>query len=436
MFELLIIFILIIGVMILGVPIGYSFAAGGLFLLLRFGIDPLWATMQGLSLVSAFVLLAAPLYVLLGAVISKAGIAQRLIDVINSIIRITRIKGGTGIAVIVANAFFGAMSGSSMASLGGLGPAFLPVMKKQGYPASYAISILIPSAVLSLLIPPSGNAIMFGFLGRLSIARCFLAGIGPGLLLMFFLSLTHLIIFRKYCPNVIEPPETSVKNQFKIAGKMIWKNSLTLAIPVIVLGSIYGGIATPTESAAIGVLYCLILGIFIYRTIKINEVGKILFDASKLIGSIILLVFFFLVMSRVLIIEQVSEQLLALILQVTTNKYGIMLLISLLIFFLGMIIDDGSVVIISAILLLPIAKKIGFDPYHFGVITVLLSGCGLITPPVAPLLYLGGHIAGDIPLRTFAGPVFIFLFCAFIPTLFLVIYFPKIATFLPKLIMG
>jgi len=410
MVEVFIIFLIIIALMILGVPIGFAFAAGGLYLLLSFGIDPLWATMQGLSLISAFVLLAAPLYVLLGAIICKAGIAQRLIDVINSIIR--------------------------MASLGGLGQAFLPVMEKEGYSAAYAISVLIPSSVLSLLIPPSGNAIMFGFLGRLSIARCFLTGIGPGLLLMTFLSLIHLIIYPKYCPNMTEPSRESIKNQFKIAGKSIWKNILTLAIPVIVLGVIYGGIATPTESAAVGVCYCLILGLFIYRTIKINEVGKILFDASKLIGSILLLVFFFLVMSRVLIIEQVSEQLLALIMQYTTNKYGIVLLISLLIFFLGMIVDDGSVVIISAILFLPIAKKIGFDPYHFGVITILLSGCGLITPPVAPLLYLGGHMAGDIPLRTFAAPVFIFLFAAFIPTLLLVIYFPEIALLLPRLIMG
>jgi len=436
MVEVFIIFLIIIALMILGVPIGFSFAAGGLYLLLSFGIDPLWATMQGLSLISAFVLLAAPLYVLLGAIICKAGIAQRLIDVINSIIRITGIKGGTGIAVIVANAFFGAMSGSSMASLGGLGQAFLPVMEKEGYTKSYAISVLIPSAVLSLLIPPSSNAIMFGFLGRLSIARCFLTGVGPGLLLMIFLSLIHLLIYRKYCPNLKEPPKVSIQKQFEIAGKSIWKNILTLAIPVIVLGVIYGGMATPTESAAIGVVYCLILGLLIYRTIKVNEVGKILFDASKLIGSILLLVFFFLVMSRVLIIERVSEQLLALIMQYTTDKYGIVLLISLLIFFLGMIVDDGSVVIISAILFLPIAKQIGFDPYHFGVITILLSGCGLITPPVAPLLYLGGHMAGDIPLRTFAGPVSLFLFGGFIPTLLLVIYFPEIALFLPRLIMG
>jgi len=433
---ILIIFIVIIGFMIIGVPIAFSFGAGALLLLFHFDIDAPWAVMQSLQLISAFTLLAAPLYVLLGTIIEKAGLAQRIIDVTNSIL--PRIRGVTGIAVIISNGFFGAMSGSAMSALGGLGKAFLPVMQKEGYPKSYGISILIPSAVLSLLIPPSSNMIMFGFIGRISIARCFLSGLIPGLVLMSFLIIVHLIISRKYCPNmkVLPKSKSDIKKKFALIGKVVWKNILSLLIPVIVLGAIYGGIATPTESASIGVIYCLLISVFVYRTIKINELGKIIYDASKLIGNIILLIFFFMVLSRVLIVERVSENILFYLMQVTSNKYGIILLISLLIFFLGMLIDDTSVVIISAILFLPIAKKLGFDPYHFSVITVLLSGAGLITPPVAPLLYLGGHIAGDLPLRSFAVPVSLFIIFAFIPTLLLVIVFPKLATFLPSLIMG
>src|SRR6056297_3256182 len=201
------VFILIIVLMVIGVPIAFAFGGGGILLLLLFDIQPLWAMNQSLQLISAFTLLAAPLYVLLGTVINNGGMAHRIIDVAGAFLG--RIKGGAGIAVIVANAFFGAMSGSAMAALGGIGRAFLPVMEKRGYPSSYAISILIPSAVLSLLIPPSMNMIMFGFLGRMSIARCFLAGIIPGLLLMFFFSITHLIIARKYAPNMDAAMEIS-----------------------------------------------------------------------------------------------------------------------------------------------------------------------------------------------------------------------------------
>ncbi len=434
MLEIGVVFLVIIVLMVIGVPIAFAFGAGGLILLYRFNVDPQWATMQGLNLISAFTLLAAPLYVLLGSIINKSGMAERIIEVADAFL--SRIKGGIGIGVIVANAFFGAMSGSAMASLGGLGRAFLPVMERQGYPLAYGISILIPSAVLSLLIPPSSNMIVFGFIGRLSIARCFLAGIVPGLILMTFLSITHLIIFRFYCPNAVIPEKVSFKEQIGVIGKSIWKNSLTLAVPVVVLGVIYGGIATPTESAAIGALYCLIIGLFVYKTIKINEVGEIFFDSAKVIGSIMLLVFFFLVLSRVLIIERVSEQLLELMMRITTNKYGLMSLICVFLLFLGMIIDDGSVAIISSILLLPIAKKIGFDPYHFMVIVVLLSGAGLITPPVAPLLYFGGYLAGNIPLKSFAVPVLLFLIGGFLPTLILVIIFPGLATYLPYVFMG
>lgn len=434
MTEIMLIFLGIILLMILGIPIAFAFAIGGFILLVLFDIEPLWATMQGLQMVSSFSLLAFPLYILMGQVLSNSGIAKRIIDFANALL--CRIRGGVGMAVIVSNAFFGAMSGSAMAALGGLGKGFLEIMEEQNYTKSYSISLLIASSVLSIMIPPSGNAILFGFLGRLSIARCFLTGLGPGLVLMFFLLVTHYVISPRFCPNITNPPKVSNSEHLRIIGKSFKENFLTLLIPVVVLGVIYGGIATPTESAAIGAAYALILGVLVYRTIKVNKIGGIFLDSSKLVGSVLILLFFFMVMSRVLVIEQVSEQLLALILQVTTNKFAIILLLALLLTFLGMIIDDGSLTIISSILFLPIAKSIGFDPYHFMAITVVFAAVGLITPPVAALLYLGGHIAGDLPLKEFITPTIMFLLFAFLPTALIVIFIPSVSTFLPYLFMG
>jgi len=434
MSEMFIVFLGVIVLMTLGIPIAFSFGLGGFILLIIYDIEPLWAVMQSVQMVNSFALLSFPLYCLMGSIISNSGIAKRIIDFTHTILY--RIRGGDGIAVIVANAFFGAMSGSAMAALGGMGKGFLKIMEERNYPKSYSISILISSAVLSIMIPPSGNAILFGFLGRLSIARCFLTGLGPGIILMMNLILVHFIIFPKFCPDVKPSPKIKIGKQFKIIGRSFGKNYLTLLIPIVVLGVIYGGIATPTESAAIGAVYALFLGLFVYRTLKVNELGQIFFDASSLVGSMLVLLFFFMVMSRVLVIEQVSEHLLAAIMQITTNKYGIIGLLALLLVFLGMIIDDGSLTIISAILFLPIAKQIGFDPYHFMAITVIFAAVGLITPPVAALLYLGGHIAGDIPLRTFIKPTVLFLLFAFLPTALLVIFVPQISTFLPYLFMG
>lgn len=434
MSELLLVFLGVVILMILGIPIAFSFAIGGFILLIIFNIEPLWAMMQGLQLVNSFALLCFPLYVLMGAVISKAGIAKRIIDFATTLL--CRIRGGSGMAVIVSNAFFGAMSGSALAALGGLGRGFLKIMEDQKYTKSYSISLLICSSVLSIMIPPSGNAILFAFLGRLSIARSFLSVLGPGIVLMTFLLITHYILFPIFCPDAIVPQKVNAKEQVQAVGRSFKQNYLTLLIPVVVLGVIYGGIATPTESASIGAVYALILGLFVYRTLKINELGELFFDASKLVGSMLILLFFFMVMSRVLIIEQVSEQLLALIMQITTNRFAIISLISILLIFLGMIIDDASVTIISSILFLPIARQIGFDPYQFLSLTVVFGAVGLITPPVAALLYLGGHIAGDIPLKTFILPVLLFLLFAFLPTALLVILVPGISTYLPYLFMG
>ena len=429
MLPILLVFLAMIGLMILGVPVGMCFGAGAIILLGIYHIDPAWAVMQALHLKTAYVLLTFPLYILLGGIIGRSGMAKRIAEFFSSLM--SRIKGGMGVTVIVANAVFGALSGSALASLAGIGRALLPELEREGYPKSYAVSLLIPSSVLSCLIPPSGYMIIFGFLGRMSIVSLFLAGAVPGVILACFLIITHLVMSR----NIVGvPPNPGFRVYFDRVRKTTKSGIFCLLIPVVVLGSVYGGFATVTESAAIASIYTFGLAFFIYRTINIRDTFGVVRDSARLLGSVTLLLFFFFTLSRVLVIEQVSEQLLGWMLTVSTNKWVLMGMLNVLMLFMGMVMDDSSTIVIAAVILLPIAQSIGFEGYHFAAIGAVNLELGLITPPVAPLLYLGGHIAGDMPLRDFIKPVAWFLLCAFLPTLLLTIFFPQIALFLPSLL--
>ena len=416
--------------MILGLPVGLCFGAGGIVLLFISGMAPQWAISQTFHLLSSFAFLCLPLYMLLGATLGMSGMARRICDF--SVSLVGRIKGGLGVAIIIANAMFGAMSGSALSALGGIGRAFLPDMEKEGYPRSYAISVLIPSAVLSCLIPPSGFMVVFGFMGRLSIAHCFLAGVIPGIILMSFLSITHLVMCRNI-PTIHVSPKVSFGKQISQVAKSGYRNFLTLLIPVVVLGVIYGGFGTPTESAGVGAVYAFILAFFVYRTLNLRMGVHVFTESAKLVGSILILFFFFIVLSRVLIIARVSETLLSAMMAISTNKWALMGMLNILMLFMGMIMDDASTGIIAAVILLPVAMSIGFNPYHFTAIACVNLELGLITPPVAPLLYLGGRLAGDMPLNQYVKPVLIFIVFAFLPTLLLTLFIPELSTFLPML---
>jgi len=428
--EIGLVFLGVIFLMVIRLPVAMSFAAGAIVLLAISGTNPVWATTQSLHLKCAYVLLAMPLYILLGAVVDVSGMANRLCAFATSVVG--WLRGGLGAAIIMANAVFGAMSGSALAALAGIGKAFLPAMEQAGYPKSYAIALMIPSSVLSCLIPPSAFMIIFGFMGFLSITKCFLASAIPGLILMSFLFVTHLVICPRI-PTAFIQPKVSFGAYLKGIAKSGFHNALTLAIPVVVLGIIYGGFGTPTESAALGVLYTLIISFFIYRTITIGVAFNATVNAARLVGSVAMILFFFFVLSRVLIVEQVSEALLTWMMSVTSNKWALMGMLNILMLFMGMFMDDTSNCVIAAIIFLPIAVSLGFNPFHFATIACVNIEFGMITPPVAPLLYLGGHIAGDMPIGQYFKPVLLFLVFAFLPTLLLTMFIPDLSTFLPLL---
>jgi len=376
--------------------------------------------------------LAMPMYLALGSIAGTTGIVDRISDWVVSIVG--RMRGGLGVAVVITNGIFGAVSGVAMAALAGIGRSLLPVLERNGYPKNYSIALLISSAVLALLIPPSGNMIIYGFMGQLSISMCFLAPLIPGLILIFLLSATNMVLCRNI-PTIVVPPKANFKARSHEMWKTFRRASLGLVLPFIVLGGIYAGLYTPIEAAAFGVFYALCIGFFVYRNFTPKILANQLLDIGIMMGSIACLFIFFLVISRIFIIQRVSDQMLAYFYTISDNRWFIMGCLNVLMLFMGMIIDDASGVMIAAVVLLPIVRAIGFDPFHFAAIVGVNLGMGLITPPVAPLLYLGEMIA-EIPVETFIKRTFYYIIFAYIPTLVLTIAKPELSTYLPYLVAG
>lgn len=429
--DLLPLFLALIGIvalLLLRVPVGFSFAIGALVLCTIYGISITGALTAGLSIITKFALLALPLFAFLGAVMSCSGLARRLIDFIYSIVG--RIRGGLGVALVCTNTVFGAISGSASAAVIALGPIFIPQMERKGYPRGHSTAFLIASSVLSLLIPPSGNSIFFGVIAGVSVVLLFAATLVPGLILTILLSIIQVIMARKL-PDIEVPPKISFREIAK-TGK---RTFFTLLLPLIILGGIYSGIFTPTEAAAVSVVYAIAISWFIYRVINHVKLWQAGLEAGKTIGAIIVIFFFTYLLVRVLILLQVPNYLLNAILAISENIVIILLLFNLILLITGMFVDDISALMFAAFIYMPAAKMAGIDPLHFGSIVILNTGMGLITPPVAPLLYLGGMI-GDVPLSQYARPVIYCLLFGYLPTILIVTYVPEVSLALPNLIIA
>lgn len=432
LFPLFLALIGIVALLLLRVPVGFSFAIGALVLCTIYGISITGALTSGLSLITKFALLALPLFAFLGAVMSCSGLARRLIDFIYSIVG--RIRGGLGVALVCTNTVFGAISGSASAAVIALGPIFIPQMERKGYPRGHSTAFLIASSVLSLLIPPSGNSIFFGVIAGVSVVLLFAATLVPGLILTILLSIIQVIMARKL-PDIEVPPKISFIEQGKEIAQTGKRSFFILLLPLFIIGGIYSGIFTPTEAAAVSVVYAIVISWFIYRVINHVKLWQAGLEAGKAIGAIIVIFFFTYLLVRVLILLQMPNYLLNSMLAISESKVIILVMFNIILLITGMFVDDISALMFAAFVYMPAAKMAGIDPIHFGSIVILNTGMGLITPPVAPLLYLGGMI-GDVPLSQYWRPVIYCLLFGYLPTILIVTYVPEVSLALPNFIIA
>lgn len=424
--------IILIVLLVLGVPVPLCFAAAAAFIFIV-GDFPSsnFLVSSGFSKLSSIILLAIPLYVFAGGIMTHGGIAARLVDLAEAMLG--RMRGGLGVVVVVSTAIFGAISGMATAAVAAIGTIMIPKMVARGYDRGYATSLVSCSAVLALLIPPSSSMILYGWVTGTSIAAMFLAPIFPALILVVLFSILNVFLTRKM------PLQVPEERTFKEGAFDVWtktkRATFGLAMPAIILGCIYGGITTPTEAAAIAVVYALPVGFLIYRDLTFRSFYDIAWKTGQIAAVMMIMVFFSSMLARVWTMENVPQQILEGMLGVSESPVVIFLLVNLFLLIIGMFLDDVSGVLLASPMLLPIVVELGMDPVQFGAIVGVNLGMGLITPPTAPILYFGGLI-GKTTLPKMIRPTLAFVFLAYLPVVLLTTFVPELSLFLPDLVLG
>jgi tripartite ATP-independent transporter DctM subunit len=339
-----------------------------------------------------------------------------------------------GYVIIFGNGIFGAISGSAGAALVTFGTIAFPRMRQQGYTEGYSVALIASSAMLSLFIPPSMDMIMFGFMARLNIAACFLATVGPGILLMILYSVISFFMTRNM--PLVELP----KRPFKETMRDIWLQGrraffVVIVIPLIILGGIYGGVFTPTEAAGAAVVVAIVIATLVHRSLTMKDTGKAMLEAAYLTGMIMAVLFFMFVFGRLLLWQNIVQSMIIFFSTVSKSIAVQLLMLNILLFIVGMLMDDNSACILSGILLVPVMSQLGVNPYHLAGIVMANLGLGLLTPPVAPLLYAASGVTG-VPLKRYFRYSIYFMILANLPVIFLATYIPEICTFLPNLAFG
>ncbi|MDR1796444.1 MAG: TRAP transporter large permease [Clostridiales Family XIII bacterium] len=430
--TLILIAIAVLVVMLLvGVPIPYAFFTSTLLLVALSGSAGEASSLMryGYTKASSIILCAIPMFILAGSLMERGGIGESLVNLVSMFVG--RIKGGLGTVMVVSCGLFGAISGSGMATLSCIGSIMLPRMYAAGYPRGVSSALISSASLLGLLIPPSLNMILFAFVGGQSVLACFLATVVPGIILICLLSLTNMFLLRKYKDIKLEEKMTLPVYAVELK-KRTARAVPALVAPIIILGGIYGGIMTPTEAAAVSVLYSIPVGLFIYKGLRGKAFKESLVYSGTTAGAIMIMLFSVMVLSSLYVRANVPNMLLGWMTSITDNPTILLIFVNIFLIIIGMIMDDTSAILLTTPIMMPIILALGVDPVQFAAIMGVNLGLGCVTPPCAPFLYLGSRV-GRAPVTEMLGPTGWFIALAWVPTLIVTTYIPDLALWLPRL---
>ena len=422
--------LLLCTVLVLGLPVPFAFGAVMIYLAVFADTDATTFLVSGHWRMNNIVLLAIPLFIMAGSVMEKGRIATPLVHLAE--LFVGRVRGGISAAAVIASAIFGSISGSAAATLTCIGSVLLPRLRAANYPQGYAAALIANAAPLGLLIPPSSIQIIYAWVTRQSVLKCFLATVVPGLILIALLCLLNFVLMSRRKDIRVEPPPENLAREARKRGVSAVP---ALLMPVIILGGIYGGIMTPTEAAGIAVLYAIPVGWFIYRGLDRKTFVAALVQSATTTGVVMVMFFTVMIVSRLLVFEDIPGIAQELIFAISEEPIVVLIMINLVIVLIGMLMDDVSGVLLSAPLLLPIVQDLGVDPIQFAAIIGVNLGMGNITPPTAPLLYLGARVA-ETRVGRMLWPTVLMIVFAWLPTLIITTYVPEVALWLPELLLG
>lgn len=404
------------------VPIGIALGLSVMIALLVDGAMPLEFLMKELTTsVNSFPLLAIPFFILAGEIMGRGGISRRLINVAESLVG--SVVGGTALTAIVTCMFFAAISGSGPATVAAVGGIMIPAMVSKGYDRKFATAVVASAGSIGVIIPPSIPMVMYGVTGSVSIGDMFIAGILPGILVGIGL-MVYSYYFSKKNGYLGNGKKISVINILK----EIWNAKWSLLIPVIILGGIYGGVFTPTEAAAVAVFIGFIIGVFFYRELKLKELADIFIESALMTATILIIVGTATAFGKLLAMEQIPNKIAESFLSISSNPTVVILLIILLLLIVGCFMDTIAAIIILTPILLPVAKLVGFDPIHFGIIMIVALAIGFITPPVGVNLFVGAGISG-LSLEALSKAIIPFI-VAMVIVLLIIMFIPALSLIL------
>lgn len=397
-----VVFLLFVICLVIAIPISISL---GIVAVLPGVFDPSFTASGSFVIrsmlggIDSFPLLAVPMFVLAGIVMAHGQISKKLFDVFAYFLG--KLTAGIPCAVVVTCLFYGAISGSAPATVAAVGSMTIPFLEELGYDKKFSIAIVAVAGGLGVIIPPSIPFIMFCMASGESVSELFIAGIIPGLLIGFLL-MAYCVY---YCKRHGEDKEKINAKVHALHQRGFWgvmkDGSLALLSPVIILGCIYSGIASPTEAAVISVIYALIISLFVYKTLKFKDLYKMMVEGVRTYAPILFILAASTAFSRVLTLMQVPQTVSDLILNTFSNKVILLLVINAFLLIVGMVMDTTPAILILTPILLPIVTSVGMDPIHFAIMMVVNLAIGFVTPPVGVNLFVASSLSG-VPMMEIA----------------------------------
>lgn len=411
----------------LSVPIGIAIGVSTIVTIFTIdNINMSTIAQKSFTALDSFPIMAIPFFILAGVLMGKGGVSKRLLDFASSLVGF--MTGGLAMVTILACMFFAAISGSGPATVAAIGSFMIPAMQEKKYGDGFSASLTATAGSTGVVIPPSIPFVLLGVTGSLSISDLFMAGIIPGLVIGFLLMIASFIIIKLKKVDV-DPAEKNV--QLKKVWISFYKAFWALLTPVIVLGGIYSGVFTPTEAAAVAIVYALFVGVLIYKELRWKEIYESIIETIQITGATLYMVGLSIAFAYLLTIERIPLIIADLILSASDNPIVVLLLINLFLLIVGAFIDTIAAIVILTPILLPVATEIGLDPIHFGVIMVVNLAIGFITPPVGVNLFVAsavGKVEFDDIVKASLP-----LFFTMIIALMLISYIPGLSLYLLEL---
>ena len=428
---------ILIACLLLGVPVPMSFMASTAWLLFfggpqGAGYQSTMVLPYGFSSMNSIALISIALFIMAGGIMERGRIGEELINLVELLVG--RIKGGLGVVGTISCAIFGSITGSACATLSCIGSIMFPRLREAGYPRGVAAAVMANASLLGMLIPPNSTLIIFAWIGGQSILACFLSTVIPGIIMTTLICLVNIWLVRNN-PDVKVSEPLQGKEKLRLFKERGVAALPALMLPIIVLGGIYGGIMTPTEAAAVAVVYAIPTGMYIYKGLTWKGLWLSLVESAVTTGVVMVMLYSVMMLSRLYIMEDLPGKMLGLFRAVSENRWIVLFMINIFLVIMGMLMDDISCVTLTTPILMPIIIELGFNPIHYAAIVGVNTGLGCITPPAAPVLYLGGRL-GNAPINEMMGPTMWIIAFAWVPTLLVTTYFPSLSLFLPHYLLG